>query len=51
MTLTPDQYPGKLAFIAAMPRDQMDGYEAEAKRRGMFPGEAAAIIERRKSYK
>ena len=41
----------KLLWIKTLPADQLDGYEAEAKRRGFFDGEQAAIVARRKVLK
>ena len=38
----------RLRFIAAMPIDQLEGYVAEAKRRGLEPYEVTAIAERRR---
>ena len=41
----------KLDCIKLLPADQLNGYEAEAKRRGFFDGKQAAIVARRKVLK
>lgn len=46
--MTAEEMARKLDCIKLLPADQLDGYEAEAKRRGFFDGEQAAIVARRK---
>lgn len=46
-----DEMARKLDCIKLLPADQLDGYEAEAKRWGFFDGEQAAIVARRKVLK
>lgn len=41
----------KLDCIKTLPAGEIDGYEAEAKRRGFFDGEQAAIVARKKVLK
>lgn len=45
--MTPAEIAQKLAIIRALKPGEIDGYETEAKRRGMFDGEAAALLARR----
>ena len=46
--MTLEQQNAKLALIFRMTSpDELDGYEAEARCRGMFPGEMAALMARR----
>lgn len=46
--MTADEIAVKQDCIKTLPADQLDGYEAEAKRRGFFDGEQAAIVARKK---
>ncbi len=38
----------KLSQIARQSREELDGWEAQARERGFFAGEQAAILQRRK---
>lgn len=45
--MTETEQQSKLAIIARQSSDELDGCAAEARKRGMFPGEQAAITWRR----
>ena len=45
--MTEPEQQSKLAIIARQTADELDGYESQARNRGMFPGEQAAITWRR----
>lgn len=43
-----DEQNRKLAMIRAMTSvEELDGWETESRRRGQFPGETAALMQRR----
>ena len=45
--MTEPEQQSKLAIIARQTADELDGYQERARKRGMFPGEQAAITWRR----
>ncbi len=45
--IEPREHSRKLEIIARQSRDELAGYEAQAKSRGFFPGEYAAILQRK----
>ena len=46
-TFTTDEQAEKLEIIATLTVHELEGYQDEARRRGYFPGEAAALAMRR----
>lgn len=46
--MKPEEQARKLSQIARQSAQELDGWQEEARKRGMFPGEAAAIVARRK---
>lgn len=45
--MTASEIAVKLDLISKLTAGEVDGYEAEARKRGLFDGELAALIERR----
>lgn len=45
---SPAEIAVKLRMIARLTAEELSGYEAEARERGMYDGEAAALAERRR---
>ena len=49
--MDPEEQRRKIVTIALLPPDQIDAYAEEAHLRGYFPGELAALMQRRTELK